>query len=232
MTGRTLLVVGVVLAAGPSTVLAQGLAVGVEAGLADTHVAFSSDERIDGSSDARAAAVVGGVLRYEFGPSGKFALQSGFSRVRKAWEQSLPDPGFAPGGPEGWGWTLDYLELPVVATVRAPVAGPVQFRLLGGGTVSFETGCEFEERSRDTAETYTCESAADSFLYEQPYETRPVDVGFLLGFGFDVGVGPGSFTVDARQARGLTDVSDLEEPFEQETHHRALYLTAGYLVRL
>lgn len=67
-------------------------------------------------------------------------------------------------------------------------------------------------------------------------------VGFLLAAGFSAAQGqgisgsvdpeprPGGSTLDARHVRDLTDVTDLEPPFEElDTHHRATYLTAGYL---
>lgn len=94
--------------------------------------------------------------------------------------------------------TLDYMEIPLALLVKIPAGTSVDFHVLGGGVVSFNTNAEI------SASAYGASESADIGDY-----TKNVDFGVLLGAGLSIPVQRVALVLDARWTLGLTKAGDI-----------------------
>lgn len=108
--------------------------------------------------------------------------------------------------------SLNYIEAPILFRASLPI-GPVTPKVLIGPTVGVLLNGSVEVDGVDV------DLDTDEF--------NRVDVGATVGAGFDIDVGPGSLSVDARVGQSLMDITD-NEP---NTFNQGLDLLAGYNFR-
>lgn len=205
---------------GVSSGAAQGFTVGAEGGLGLAD--FSVDP--DVTTESRTNFVFGGVVRYDFAPSGVFGVQSGLNFTQKGTKQVEADTEVE--------WKLSYLELPLLAAVNIPIEdAKIQPRVYTGGLISFETSCELEGRSPSTTVTVDCDSPDLTALLGTELETSSVDFGLVFGGGFGIEAGSGLLTADVRYDLGLTNINETVGS-TTEIKNRVWYFTAGYHYRL
>jgi hypothetical protein len=97
---------------------------------------------------------------------------------------------------------LVYLELPVLARLAIPV-GSSRFRpvLFGGGSVSFNIGCEFQAEIPGQAVQVGCNDSAGVGI-----PLREVDFGLIAGGGFEYRRRGTAFRLEFRQVFGQREV--------------------------
>lgn len=117
---------------------------------------------------------------------------------------------------------LDYLEVPVLLKLTAPLEGHPQLRpwIMAGPSVGFQLSCKVRaENSSQTAEG-DCNDANVNAA------TKSVAFSGVLGVGMDVG----RFTVGLRYQAGLSSIDD--SGADADVKNRVLALAVGYGFRL
>lgn len=184
------------------------LAVGVRGGLNISKLA--GDVITESKVGLIAGAFVG------IGLSGNWGMQPELSYVQKGTKREVQ-------GGELTGTTkLDYLELQVPINVDLPVKSErFNPRLQAGPTFAAALSCKVEETGPSDTESEDCMDDIESY-----------DIGIVLGFGLDIGSGPGAFIADIRYNIGLTNINDAvdeegnPEPFALK--NRSTQLLVGY----
>jgi hypothetical protein len=100
--------------------------------------------------------------------------------------------------------------------------GPYVF---GGGSVAFETGCEFESDVGGVEVSLDCDDddpEADSF------QRKETDFGVLVGAGFQFPLGPGAGLLEGRHTWGLTNLID--DDSDDSIKNRSFAFFAGYAI--
>lgn len=200
----------------PGAVSAQGWHVGLEGGV------NVSDLDIEGEdTDSETGFRIGGVLRYDFAPSGLIGLQTGAAYSQKGASQTE-------GGVEAT-IELDYVEVPLLLAVNVPTGSAVRPRFYAGPQLAFEASCSLSGADGSVSIDVDCDA---SELQEIGFETESTDFSLLFGGGLELGAGPGAVTLDVRYDLGLTDINASEGPDQAEAKNRNLQLSAGYLISL
>lgn len=202
---------------------AQGLGIGVEAGLNVSDLSVDTD--VDGTQfDAETGFRAGGVLRYDFAPV--IGIQTGASYSQKG-------AAFSNDIGTSQEIELEYVEVPLLLQLNIPTGpAPVNPRLFAGGTLNFEIACDQMVSSATVDGSGQC-SAEE--LGDFAFDTKSTDIGFLFGGGLDFPAGPGALTVDVRFDLGLSDINDVAEDAvgdPAELKNRNFQATAGYVVSL
>lgn len=94
---------------------------------------------------------------------------------------------------------LDYVEIPILAKLQIPVAGPMTPTVFGGPAVGINLNAEFDEPRPGTDPR-----DISDFV-------NGTEIGAHVGAGLDVEAGGVLLMLDARYTRGLTGVFDDEE---------------------
>ena len=126
-------------------------------------------------------------------------------------------------------FSIDYIEVPLLARVAFPIPGArgLSFYVQGGPTYAWKLECELSIESLAVASGSTerpCES--DQFS-DARTAIREADRGIALGGGlfFDV-LGLGALNLDARVVRGLDRLRESESG--EDLHNQAFTLMLGY----
>lgn len=194
---------------------AQELSFGVEAGVNVADLDFENPSGDVPEVESRKGLRLGGVLHYAFARDGVLGFQTGLLYSQKGGE--------AVDGPDRTTLETDYVELPLLLTVRVPTGDSrISPRLFAGGQLAFEGNCDLDDGTRERI----CE--------DEGIETKTTDLGLLFGGGFGWEAGPGMLTLDARYELGLTNLNDSEGFFDPglEFKNRVWQLAAGYRLSL
>ena len=123
-------------------------------------------------AERRTGVAIGGFVLIDF--VGPFALQPEAAYVQKGFD--IPDLPNDPNVDAG-GLALDYVEIPVLAKLQVPIAGPISPTVFAGPAVSVNVNAEFDEPRPDT----------------DPFDisdfVRGTEVGAHVGVGLDVEAG-------------------------------------------
>jgi hypothetical protein len=113
---------------------------------------------------------------------------------------------------------LDYLEIPILAKLNLPGFLRVQPHLLAGPSLNLSLGGGYR------VDVETQKSSRESGFH------RSAGIGWVVGAGMDLGLGPGALGFGARYMLGATTVdnspSDFSGPFD--VRYRALSFLFGY----
>ena len=181
---------------------AQGVAVGVKAGVSVANLQFiEEDEKID--LDGR-VGFVGGVFLI-WPANQRFALQTEALYVQKGASHNAV-------GLEAH-LNLDYVDVPVLLRVSTAGSGSgPAFHVFGGPSVGVRV------RARSNA-VFDGESSS----VDVGDDVKRLDVGLVAGAGIDVG----RFVVDARFTWGLSNINNNPREDDTTTKHRVFAATAG-----
>lgn len=109
---------------------------------------------------------------------------------------------------------IDYLELPLLAKLQAPLLGNSEASLFAGPALAFKINEELDDpRSARTVPTIA----------------KRVDVGGTIGVEFGFGVGEGRLTLEARVTPGLMEISE-GTYLRPESSNHVFSLMAGFVI--
>lgn len=148
----------------------------------------------DEFTERRRGMAVGGFVQIDF--AGPFALQPEAAYVQKGFDiPNIPnDPNVEAGS-----LALDYVEIPILAKLQIPVAGPITPTVFAGPAVSVNVNAEFDEPRAGTDPRDISDFVSGT------------EVGAHVGAGLDIEAGVVLLMLDARYTRGLTGVFDEDE---------------------
>ena len=117
-------------------------------------------------------------------------------------------------------FSLDYVEVPLLAKLRIPISSGFSPNVFFGGAVGFNTRAE---------------AAVDEYYYGREEVkikgVSTIDLGLIVGAGIDVSLEPLFLTGDIRYEIGLLNINDASYwapcPVADEMNH-ALILTIGF----
>ena len=178
--------------------LAQGQSIGVKGGVSIATQA-TTGEGGGPSLDSRIGAVAGGFWTLPLGSW--LDLQAEGLYVMKGARLTF-------SGIEST-FALDYLEVPVLARVRAG-SGHRRYYAAGGPAFGF----------RLRARTRTAFSGSTEEI-DVADQVEPIDIGIAAGGGMEFG----RLIIDGRYSYGL---SDIDKDASSKTRNRAIAVTAGY----
>jgi len=145
-------------------------------------------------TERRTGIAVGGFVQIDF--AGPFALQPEAAYVQKGFD--IPDLPNDPNVDAG-SLALDYVEIPVLAKLQVPVAGPITPTVFAGPVVNVNVNAEFDEPRLDTDPRDISDFVSGT------------EIGGHVGAGLDIEAGVVLLMLDARYTRGLTGVFDEDE---------------------
>jgi hypothetical protein len=181
----TLALLAVSLAAGPTSTTAQPLSIGLKGGISQGTLVG------DDVSDADYRAGFSGGVYAKYDVNRAFSVQPEVLFTMKGAETGAGEPALATGEYE-----FQYLEIPVLFKLNAPLDGVLQPSLYAGPQLGFNLNGELDGEDIDDETLQTAEFSA----------VLGGDLGFDLS---DMGVGPLSRVVlDGRYAFGLTNTFD------------------------
>lgn len=127
------------------------------------------------------------------------------------------------GGTTGT-FRLDYIEVPVLLKLSAPLAGPGRLRpyLVAGPSLGLEVSCELAASNGSQSAEADCNDATLGV----DLDTKAVQVSAVFGAGMDIG----RVTVGLRYQLGLSSIDDTGA--DADIKNRVLAITAGYGFRI
>lgn len=108
---------------------------------------------------------------------------------------------------------IDYVEVPVLVKLQAPLLGNAEASLFLGPTVAVKVNEELDDPT--SAETVT-------------NIAKPLDLGGTVGIEFGFGLGEGRLTLGVRVTPGLSEISDGSYLRPQSSNH-VFSVMAGYV---
>lgn len=124
----------------------------------------------------------------------------------------------APSGNLEGTFKLDYVRVPLLLRARFPLsASSLAPYLVAGPTIGFKARCKVEATDGQTTASADCDSPNVGL------EVTTVDLGMVLGFGFDFG----KFTAGFRYVPGLRSIDGTNDG-SADVHNSLLAITAGY----
>lgn len=130
----------------------------------------------------------------DLGVAGPFSVRPELMFVRKGWSLDVRD---AQNNQATSTITLDYLELPVLATVELPGTQLVTPEVFVGPTFGLKVNSDFDT---------SVDLERGSYV---PGESiRSTEVGFAVGSAARLGIGGPEILIDARYQRSLSNVND------------------------
>lgn len=202
------------LALAPATAQTPpGPAIGLHAG---TSVAHFAGDGMEGVDQRRVGPAIGGLVSLRV--RGPLGLQLEVGWVRKGGRGALQ------GFEESLAVDLeiDYLQVPLLATLSLPALGPLRPVLRTGPTVSFELDCDVRTAPIELAITLGCEPSAPDGA------RRTVGWGWIGGGALLFEIAGRTLFVDARADLGLTTLD--RELDAVDVKNRALLLTVGAML--
>jgi hypothetical protein len=174
-----------------SSASAQGLAgYGFKVGLNMANL--SGDDVIEGT-DSKMGFCLGGFVTYSLNEM--IALQPEVLYTMKGakWEEEVF------GETLEVTWTLDYLEIPILAKVVIPTQGTVKPNLFVGPALGINLRGKAKAEIAGESEEGDIE------------DMKSTDFGLVFGAGIDFGLPHSAITVDGRYVMGLSTIDDSEE---------------------
>jgi hypothetical protein len=216
---RRFLGLGFVLAfaLGPAQLDAQGITIGLKAGVNVADLAIE-EAGTSVSTDTRTVVALGPFV--EFGLGGVLAVQPELLYSQKG--ASFSEPGI------DLTFKLNYIEVPVLLKARlSPPGSPVRPSIYAGPVVGFESKCEVEGSAEGVSANIDCSEFVELSEGEVDLQTKSVDFGLALGAGLDIPAGPVVIVGDVRYTLGLTDVNDVTGASALDIKNRAWSVFAG-----
>lgn len=153
-----------------------------------------------------------GSLFAEIGISDAFAIQPEVSFLQKGYKNTIEDDGKYERK-----LLMNYLEVPVLAKWRIG-SETIKAQLLLGPTVGYALDGTIKANGEKTDIDFD--------------DVKRLDIGVLVGAGFDIPLGPGSVFVDGRYGWGITNLNDAANADDYHWHNRTISVGVGYIYRL
>lgn len=204
---ETTVVLAVVFTLVSASVSAQGLTgKGFKAGL---NIANVHGDDIPDECGTIMGLCAGGFITYSINEM--FAIQPELLYTMKGskCEDELP----ALGNVE-MTFSLNYLEIPVLAKLTIPTQGSVKPNLFVGPALGINLSAKLKVEAFGESEEEDIE------------DVKSTDFGVVFGGGVDFGLGQGKITFDARYTLGLTTTDESEE--EADMKNNVISLMVGY----
>lgn len=117
-----------------------------------------------------------------------------------------------------------YVEIPVLAKVRAPLGlgGAVRPYVFAGPTVALEVSCQVRGRDGSTYLYYLCDGPPIHFD-----QRKKLDYGLMLGAGVEIPMRAVRLSVDLTYDWGIRDLADSPD-IPGEVRHGAFMVSAGF----
>lgn len=193
----------------------QGISVGAKAGLS---LGKLSGDALPSGLENRTGFLAGGALGIDLMPMFTVEVNALYSQKGTKFSETISGIGTVESKIK-----LDYIEVPVLATVNIPVTGaPVSPRVYAGPAVAFEASCKLAESGAGLDVSADCGS---------DLPRKKVDFGAVFGAGANFPAGPGAVTVDGRYNLGLANLNDTAGSSET-AKTRTWQFLAGYMVHL
>jgi hypothetical protein len=186
------------MAAAAEPAFAQGIEVGVKAGMTSATISPKGIPGLD--PGARIGGLAGGWI--SFGGD-LFRLQPEVFWIRRRFESPVQPTGKI-------AFTADAIDLPVLLVARFRSGEKARPSLFAGPFFSFIS---------DVTQTF------NGVKTDLTPQIKATDSGVTFGFGVDVAAGRGAMVVDTRLAIGLRDIS---EPAATRIYTRAFMASIGY----
>jgi hypothetical protein len=188
---------------------AQDMEFGIKGGASLADLSDPDDAFGDAESSTRNGFVAGGFLAFPLGESLSLQAEALFAQKGAQFEFEELDTTLK----------LDYVEVPLVLKYRFGGDG-IRPYVFAGPYVAFRTKAEVEVDAGDDG------TSTD----ELEDETKSTDFGAVAGGGIEFPAGDGAFLVEARYARGLTNVASDEVENDDEVKHAVVSLLVGFRV--
>jgi len=123
---------------------------------------------------------------------------------------------------------LDYVEIPILARVDLPLAGPLRLYLQGGPAFGWQLDCgvTLDLSGAQSSPTTSCDDLLGGGFQDT---LRSYELGVAGGGGLELVVlrGMGAVTLDARVTRGLTGLSN-DDQAGSNPKNQSVSLMLGY----
>jgi hypothetical protein len=189
-----------------SSVSAQGLSgYGFKVGLNMANL--SGDDVIEGTN-SKIGSCLGGFVTYSLNEMIALQPEVLYTMKGATWEEEVF------GETLEITWTLDYLEIPILAKVVIPTQGTVKPNLFIGPALGINL------RGKAKAELAGETEEADI------EDLKSTDLGLVFGAGLDFGLPHSAITVDGRYVMGLSTIDDSEA--KADVKNGVMTFTVGY----
>lgn len=191
---------------------------GLKAGMSVSN--FSGNLHDLANLDTRSQMTFGGYVRFDVART--FSLQPEIVYVPKG-AKSTSTAVDSLGNPLGTitsTYKLNYLEFPVLAKVRFPMAGKLSPNLFVAPTAALNLVRKIENEGPAGA------IPAGAEEMDLKDEVEKFDFGGSIGGGMDLGMGPGQLSLDARYDLGLREIFTAAGAANDK--NRTLTVTLGY----
>jgi hypothetical protein len=133
---------------------------------------------------------------------------------------------FDPATAESFEFELSYIEVPLLARLTIPLAGPLAMYIGGGPVYGWNLDCKFSAATDPSATARECGQQFSSF----DTAMESADKGIVLNGGLNLPVlgGFGGLNLDARVVRGMDRVIDSESTTGPDVKNQAITLMLGY----
>ncbi len=208
---RLIAITAMVLLAASTAASAAGLGFGARAGLNTSNFYGDDSEGLEWMS-----GFVGGVfMNYSFTPV--FGLQPEVLYVMNGAKDSEGDAELK--------FKVHYIQIPVLARVELPLSGTLLPVLYAGPYIGLNVSSKVE----------ACLGSLCAEVDIKDY-TKSTDFGFVLGGGFEAGLGAGTLALDIRYVVGTTGIDDgiagaIDEElsgYNADLKNQSFMVTAGF----
>jgi hypothetical protein len=197
----------IALLASASVAGAQDLEFGIKGGASLADLADPDDAFGDAESSTRNGFVAGAFLAFPLGDSVSLQAEALFAQKGAKFEFENLDTTLK----------LDYVEVPLLLKYRFGGEG-IRPYVFAGPYVGFRTKAEVEvDAGGDGTSTDELED-----------ETKSTDFGAVAGGGLEFPAGSGAFLLEARYARGLTNIASDDVDNDDEVKHAVVSLLVGF----
>ena len=133
---------------------------------------------------------------------------------------------FDPSTAESFEYELNYIEVPLLARLTFPLAGPLSWYVGGGPVYGWNLDCKFSAATDPNATARECGQQFSSF--DTAMESADKGIVFNGGLNLPVLGGFGGLNLDARVVRGLDRVVESDSETGPDVKNQAITLMLGY----
>jgi hypothetical protein len=133
---------------------------------------------------------------------------------------------FDPATAESFEFELRYIEVPLLARLTFPLAGPLSWYVGGGPVYGWNLDCKFSAASDPSATARECGQQFSSF--DTAMESADKGIVFNAGLNLPVLGGFGGLNLDARVVRGMDRVVSSDSGSNPDVKNQAVTLMLGY----
>jgi hypothetical protein len=133
---------------------------------------------------------------------------------------------FDPATAESFEFELRYIEVPLLARLTFPLAGPLSFYVGGGPVYGWNLDCKFSAATDPNATARECGQQFSSF----DTAMASADKGIVFNSGLNLPLlgGFGGLNLDARLVRGMDRVVDSDSETGPDVKNQTITLMLGY----